>query len=113
MINTNVFFDLTDLTDFQVLLAGVKTDAGQNLVDITTQKNGKVKDRSWNAAKKSLLGSVGKFLDGLMDYKKYVDAFQVPKINWREVRPYLKWNILRWRPFRPKTVPPVVWSVGW
>ena len=73
-----------------VLLAGVKTEAGKPLVDITTQKNGKVKDRSWTAAKKSLLGSTQQFLDGLMSFKQYVDNFDVPKINWREVRPYLE-----------------------
>ena len=37
-----------------------------------------------------MLGSVGNFLDGLLGYKQYVDDFAVPKINWREVRPYLE-----------------------
>ena len=73
-----------------VLLAGVKTEDGSDLVGITTQKNGKVKDRSWGAAKKSLLGSVDQFLKGLLSYKQYVDEFEVPNINWREVRPYLE-----------------------
>lgn len=48
-----------------------------------------MKDRSWDAAKKSLLSNINGFLSGLKGYKAFVDNFEVPKINWKEVRPYL------------------------
>ena len=35
------------------------------------------------------MGDINKFLVQLKEYKGVVDAFQVPKINWKEVRPYL------------------------
>ena len=56
---------------------------------VTVTKNGNVKDRSWDASKKSLLSNVSGFLAGLKCYKEFVDNFEVPKINWKEVRPYL------------------------
>merc|ERR1712224_933804 len=72
-----------------VLVAGVKKDDGSHLTDVQVAKSGKVRDRSWGAAKKALLGNVGGFLDALLNYKKYVDEFVVPNINWKEVRQYL------------------------
>ena len=72
-----------------VLVAGVKTEGGNDLTDVQVSKAGKVRDRSWGAAKKALLGNVGGFLDALLSYKDYVDAFVVPKLNWKEVRQYL------------------------
>jgi dynein heavy chain, axonemal len=74
-----------------VLVAGVKKDdgSGNDLTDVQVSKSGKVRDRSWGAAKKALLGNVSGFLDALLNYKKYVDEFVVPTINWKEVRQYL------------------------
>ena len=65
-----------------VLVAGI-------MKNVPVQKNGKVKDRSWDAAKKGLLSNINGFLAGLKGYKAFVDNFEVPKINWKEVRPYL------------------------
>ena len=38
-------------------------------------------------------------LESLLSYKDYVDAFAVPEINWREIRPYLELNH-----FNPETI---------
>jgi dynein heavy chain, axonemal len=65
-----------------VLLAGI-------MKNIPVQKNGKVRERSWDSAKKSLLTNISGFLTSLKGYKQFVDNFEVPKINWKEVRPYL------------------------
>jgi hypothetical protein len=58
-------------------------------MNIITQKTGRVKDRSWDASKKALLSNILGFLDALKGYKTHVDNFDVPNINWKEVRPYL------------------------
>ena len=55
--------------------AVVQQDQGS--IDVQVSKAGKVRDRSWGAAKKALLGNVGGFLDALLSYKDYVDAFVV------------------------------------
>lgn len=67
-----------------VLLAGVNPN-------VVVQKNGRVrdKDRTWDAAKKALLGNVNGFLDELKGFKLSIDEGNVPDINWKEVRPYL------------------------
>ncbi|KAJ8599349.1 hypothetical protein CTAYLR_005359 [Chrysophaeum taylorii] len=67
-----------------VLLAGVNTN-------VTVQKNGKVKDkdRSWDMAKKALLGDPKKFVDELKDFKNVFDAGKVSALNFKEVRYYL------------------------
>jgi dynein heavy chain len=66
-----------------ILLAGVHPQ-------VVVQKNGKVKDRSWDAAKKQLLGSIPEYLDALKGFKAIADAGAVPNVNWKEVRPYLE-----------------------
>ena len=66
-----------------VLLANVEPN-------VVCGKNGKVKDRSWGAAKKQLLGNIPAFIDVLKGFKKVADDGQVPAINWKEVRPYLE-----------------------
>jgi len=67
-----------------VLMAGVEAS-------IITQKSGKVRaeNRNWDAAKKALLSNVTVFIDNLKTFKAKVDAGMVPKVNWKEVRPYL------------------------
>jgi dynein heavy chain len=66
-----------------VLLAGV-------MPSIVVQKNGKVKDRGWDQAKKQMLGNIAEFLDQLMGFKEVADAGNVPAVNWKEVRPYIE-----------------------
>ena len=51
------------------------------------------KDRTWDAAKKQLLGDIGGFLQSLMDYKNDVDNNKVPEGNFKDVRMYFgSWN---------------------
>ncbi|CAM9224257.1 unnamed protein product, partial [Choristocarpus tenellus] len=65
-----------------VLLAGVSPS-------VVTTKAGKVKDRSWDAAKKQLLGDIGGYIDLLKALKTGVDENTIPSINWKEIRPFL------------------------
>ena len=62
-----------------VLLAGVHPK-------VETQKNGKVKDRSWDACKKQLLGSIPEYIDYLKNIKVLVDEQKIPKLNFAEVK---------------------------
>ena len=58
--------------------------------NIVLDKKGRVKDKSWNAAKKQMLGDIGLFMQALtkfLDCVKQVGA--TPAINWSEVRPIL------------------------
>eukprot|EP01038_Epipyxis_sp_PR26KG_P005447 gene5447-7540_t len=68
-----------------ILLAGVNPN-------IIVQKNGRVreKERTWDAAKKALLGNINSFLDELKSFKMNIDEGSVPEINWKEVRPFLQ-----------------------
>ena len=68
------------------LLAGTPTSTGAH---ITVAKSGKVKDRSWGAAKKSLLGDVKGFIADLMAFKGMIESDAVPIMNFREAREYL------------------------
>ena len=67
-----------------VLLAGVN----QNII---VQKNGKVreKERTWDFAKKCLLGNVNAFLDELKAYKSNIDEGSIPDVNFKEIRQFL------------------------
>ena len=58
--------------------------------NIPITKKGKVKDRSWGACKKAMLGNIKGFVEVLKTFKDVSDSGGVPDINWREVRPYLK-----------------------
>ena len=66
------------------LLAGVNPD-------IAVSKKGVVgeKDKSFDAAKKALLGNINGFLDELKAFKVNIDENVVPAINFKEVRQYL------------------------
>lgn len=68
-----------------VLLAGVNKN-------VVCSKGGKVADanKTWDAAKKQLLGDIAGFLQSLMDYKAGVDGGTVPEGNFKDVRPYLE-----------------------
>ena len=58
--------------------------------NIPITKKGKVKDRSWGACKKAMLGNIKGFVEVLKTFKDVSDSGGVPDINWREVRPYLE-----------------------
>lgn len=62
-----------------VLLANVHPN-------VIVQKNGKVKDRSWDACKKQLLGSIPEYIEYLKNIKVGVDERTIPKLNFVEVK---------------------------
>ena len=66
-----------------ILLSGI-----EHKIQLT--KSGKVKNLSWDAARKEMMPNVHEFLVRLKDFKEDVDAFRVPENNWKEVRPYLE-----------------------
>lgn len=68
-----------------VLLAGINKN-------VVCAKSGKVADanKTWEAAKKQLLGDISGFMQSLMDYKADVDAGRVSELNFKDVRPYLE-----------------------
>ena len=45
--------------------------------------------RTWEAAKRALLGNLQGFVDLLRSFKRLIDEDRVPQQNWKEVRPYL------------------------
>jgi dynein heavy chain len=62
-----------------VLLANVHPN-------VVVQKNGKVKDKSWDACKKQLLGSIPEYIEYLKGIKTGVDEQKIPKLNFVEVK---------------------------
>jgi dynein heavy chain, axonemal len=54
--------------------------------NIIVGKNGKVKDKSWDACKKQLLGSIPEYIEFLKGIKTGVDNNTLPKLNFAEVR---------------------------
>jgi dynein heavy chain len=62
-----------------ILLAGVHPN-------VQVQKNGKVKDMSWDACKKQMLGSIPEYMSFLASIKEKVDDRSIPKINFTEVK---------------------------
>jgi dynein heavy chain len=54
------------------------------------QKDGRIRDKSWQVAKKLLLKNLGTFMQNLTDFKAQVDNEAVPAVNWKEVSPYLQ-----------------------
>jgi len=52
-------------------------------------KNGKVKERGWDAAKKQCLGNVNEYIAMLKLTKEKVDDGTMPALNMKEIRPYL------------------------
>jgi dynein heavy chain len=66
-----------------VLLAGVHPN-------VIVQKNGKVKDKSWDACKKQLLGSIPEYIEYLKAIKAGVDDRSIPKQNFSEVKELTK-----------------------
>ncbi len=66
-----------------ILLAG-------NSPSVIVTKIGKVKDRSWDASKKQLLGDISSYIDLLKGLKNKVDSNSIAAINWKEIRPLLE-----------------------
>jgi dynein heavy chain len=58
--------------------------------NVVVQKNGKVKDRSWDACKKQLLGSIPEYIEFLKGIKESVDNRTIPALNMKEVKPLLE-----------------------
>lgn len=54
------------------------------------QKDGRIRDKSWQVAKKLLLKNLGTFMQNMINFKGKVDAESVPAVNWKEVKPYLQ-----------------------
>ena len=65
------------------LLAGV-------MPSIVLKKNGQVKDTSWDAAKKQLMGNIKEYMTYLKEIKSHVDCNTINHINFREVRQYIQ-----------------------
>lgn len=65
------------------LLAGI-------MPTINVQKNGKVKDVSWDAAKKQLMGNIKEYMTCLKDIKTHVDNNTINQNNFKEVRQYIE-----------------------
>lgn len=57
--------------------------------NVIVQKNGKVKDRSWDACKKQMLGNIPEYIDYLKAIKTGVDERTIPKMNMVEVHQLL------------------------
>ncbi|RYG69831.1 hypothetical protein EON64_01755, partial [archaeon] len=66
-----------------VLLANVHPN-------VVVQKNGRVKDKSWDACKKQLLGSIPEYIDYLKNIKTGIDERTIPKLNFVEVKELTK-----------------------
>lgn len=68
------------------LLAGI-------MPSIVTRKNGgqvKVKDCSWDAAKKQLMGNIREYMTYLKEIKSHVDNNTINHNNFKEVRQYIE-----------------------
>ena len=65
-----------------VLLAGISKG-------VPVQKNGKVKDVSWGAAKKCLMGDIKGYIADLISVKDVVDSSSFPEVNRAQIQQYL------------------------
>ena len=65
------------------LLAGI-------MPSIVVQKSGKVKDASWDSAKKQLMGNIKEYMKYLKEIKAYVDDGTINPKNFVEVRQYIE-----------------------
>lgn len=65
------------------LLAGI-------MPSVVVQKNGKVKDVSWDAAKKQLMGNIKDYMMYLKEIKTHVDDGTINPQNFKEVREYIE-----------------------
>lgn len=65
------------------LLAGI-------MPSVIVTKSGKVKDTSWDAAKKQLMGNIKDYMTYLKDIKRHVDENTINHNNFKEVRQYIE-----------------------
>ena len=65
------------------LLAGI-------MPSVVITKSGKVKDASWDAAKKQLMGNIKDYMQFLKEIKSHVDNNTINPINFKEVRQYIE-----------------------
>jgi dynein heavy chain len=65
------------------LLAGI-------MPTVIVNKAGKVKDTSWDAAKKQLMGNIKDYMTHLKDIKRFVDEGTINPNNFKEVRHYIE-----------------------
>lgn len=65
------------------LLAGI-------MPSVIVQKTGKVKDTSWDAAKKQLMGNIKEYMTYLKEIKAHVDDGSINPKNFEEVRQYIE-----------------------
>ena len=65
------------------LLAGI-------MPSVVITKSGKVKDTSWDAAKKQLMGNIKDYMTYLKDIKRHVDENKINHNNFKEVRQYIE-----------------------
>ena len=65
------------------LLAGI-------MPSVVIQKNGKVKDVSWDAAKKQLMGNIKEYMTYLKEIKTHVDEGTINPQNFKMVREYIE-----------------------
>jgi len=65
------------------LLAGI-------MPTVVVNKAGKVKDTSWDAAKKQLMGNIKDYMTHLKDIKRFVDDGTINPNNFKEVRQYIE-----------------------
>jgi len=57
---------------------------------IVITKSGKVKDASWDAAKKQLMGNIKDYMRYFKDIKSHVDDNTINYGNFKEVRQYIE-----------------------
>ena len=57
---------------------------------VVITKTGKVKDTSWDAAKKQLMSNIKEYMMYLKDIKKHVDDGSINVVNFKEVRQYIE-----------------------
>ena len=65
------------------LLAGI-------MKTVVVQKNGKVKDVSWDAAKKQLMSNIKDYMNALKEIKQHIDNNTINPQNFKEVRQYIE-----------------------
>jgi dynein heavy chain len=78
-----------------VLLAGI-------LPSVVVQKNGKVKDVSWDVAKKQLMGNIKDYMMYLKEIKTRVDDGSINRMNFKGVREYIEKDFFNVETIRTK-----------
>ena len=88
------------------LLAGV-------MPSIVLKKNGQVKDTSWDAAKKQLMGNIQEYMTYLKEIKSHVDCNTINHINFREVRQYIQQDYFNVEAIKANLIAQLTAPVRW